>query len=51
MVERELAVCGHLDCSIGTQRLLPVPTVLLLCPSQKQHLNLSPGVFPALGTC
>lgn len=54
-VERGLAVCGHLDLSIGTQRLLPVPSQLLLCPSQKQPLNLPPrggGLFlPVLGAC
>lgn len=44
---REGAACGHLDSSVGTQRLLLVPTLLLLCPSQKQHLNLSPRVLPS----
>lgn len=43
---REGAVCGHLDPRIGTQHLLPVPTLLSPAVSQSEaHLNLSPEVL------
>lgn len=43
---REGAVCGHLDPCIGAQHLCQCRLYfLLLCPSKKPHLNLSPEVL------